>query len=708
MSQREADDRPETEKPYLEKPYVELVRRARAGDAGAFGELVGAFQDRAVGTAFGWVGDIELARDIAQEALTDAYRLLAQLDEPRAFPGWLRRIVVKHCDRATRGGKLAVVREEAAAAVASRVADPEQALADLDERERLRLAVAALPENERLPLVLHYFAGEGQPEIAEFLELPLSTIKKRLRTARARLREQGSEPMSEALERLRPSSSRNFSDTVKLYIALRAGDRRAVGALLDADPTLAEAEQQWDQKLTREGVLPFASRATPLITAVERGDAEMVTLLLERGALPDGACGCITGESALWAAVLIGRADLARKLLAAGADPNRLAATGNSPLHIASMRGNQELVDVLLAHGADPEQLDRSGRNAAAWASSKGHAEIPDRGTAEKSSEATRATGTWIETGIKALDLFVPLVRGARVRVPFRAGVGMVVLLGELCHRFAREGRAAVWTGFAQGPFDPVDLETEIGEAGLRGRVTTSVASASEGPVARRAAFERGLSHAETLCELEGLDVLLIIQSDEGHEVDVDASMARLARPSRGSLTTLFITPFANGTEQGAAAAWTELRPPFDAQIVLDRRRAKQMLLPSIHPSASLCRALSDQPSSGRASEEEQLPERHRTIAARARTLLESYEATDPELKLAPLEGGDEQAAQATQTVRARRLLGYLTQPFMTTEPFHGNPARESRFDQVLDDIDAILDGVAVHDTSGELGRRDL
>ena len=56
----------------------------------AFTELVHAFQDLAIGIAFGWTGDIESARDVAQEAFMDAYRNIHQLRDPAAFPAWFR------------------------------------------------------------------------------------------------------------------------------------------------------------------------------------------------------------------------------------------------------------------------------------------------------------------------------------------------------------------------------------------------------------------------------------------------------------------------------------------------------------------------------------------------------------------------------------------------------------------------------------------
>jgi F-type H+-transporting ATPase subunit beta len=110
----------------------------------------------------------------------------------------------------------------------------------------------------------------------------------------------------------------------------------------------------------------------------------------------------------------------------------------------------------------------------------------------------------------------------------------------------------------------------------------------------------------------------------------------------------------------------------------------KRALFPAIDPSASLSRALA----SGQASA------RHRDVAARATALLEEYEALDPTFAR---DGEDDQGA------RGRRLLGYLTQPFMTTEPFHGRPARESRLERVLCDVEAILAGEPVRNEAGEL-----
>ena len=65
-------------------------------------------------------------------------------------------------------------------------------------------AVEALPSDLRLPMVLHYFAGHTLAEIASLCDLPVSTVKKRMRVARARLREGMDDMAEEMTMRLRP------------------------------------------------------------------------------------------------------------------------------------------------------------------------------------------------------------------------------------------------------------------------------------------------------------------------------------------------------------------------------------------------------------------------------------------------------------------------------------------------------------------------
>ena len=173
----------------------ELVSRSAAGDVEAFALLVRRFQHMACGYAYSVLGDFHLAEDAAQEAFVDAYRLLGDLREPEAFPGWFRRIVFKHCDRMTRRRRPHVFLDAVAEPLAGG-ASPAEAV----ERREVREAIGILPEAQRQVVALFYIRRHSQPEIAAFLEVPLTTVKKRLVDARKKLRERMLDMVSETLQ----------------------------------------------------------------------------------------------------------------------------------------------------------------------------------------------------------------------------------------------------------------------------------------------------------------------------------------------------------------------------------------------------------------------------------------------------------------------------------------------------------------------------
>lgn len=165
-----------------------LVIRARSGDLEAFGEIVRRFQDMAHGCAYSFLGDFHLAEDVAQEAFLDAYRQLPSLRNPEAFSSWFRRVVFKHCDRITRGKHIRTVSMDAAAAtIAGEDTDAAQLTEDHETQEEVLAAIRALPEHERIVTMLFYINGYSQKEIGEFLEVPVTTVKKRLYDSRKRL-----------------------------------------------------------------------------------------------------------------------------------------------------------------------------------------------------------------------------------------------------------------------------------------------------------------------------------------------------------------------------------------------------------------------------------------------------------------------------------------------------------------------------------------
>jgi RNA polymerase sigma factor (sigma-70 family) len=177
-----------------------LVVRAQAGDLDAYGEIVGRFQDMAYGYAYSVLGDFHLAEDVAQEAFIEAYRCLANLREPAAFPGWFRRIVFKHCERMIRRKEVAAVPLEAAAGIASPGRYPAQAAEEREMKGKVLAAIRSLPEHERTVTTLFYINGYSQNDIAAFLEVAPGTVKSRLHNSRKRLKERILNMVSEQLK----------------------------------------------------------------------------------------------------------------------------------------------------------------------------------------------------------------------------------------------------------------------------------------------------------------------------------------------------------------------------------------------------------------------------------------------------------------------------------------------------------------------------
>jgi RNA polymerase sigma factor (sigma-70 family) len=198
------------------------LRAAHTEKSDAFGEIVRRFQDMAFGCAYAVLGDFYLAEDAAQEAFLSAWRNLDQLREPKAFPGWLKRIVLTQCNRLTRNKQLELVALEEIEGVPAPAheADVPAIAAHNDQQARVLAAIQSLPENERMVTALFYLGDCTANEIAGFLELPLTTVKKRLHTARHKLRERMTdmdEIVRDTLKDKRPSRNDQFAGTVKLF-----------------------------------------------------------------------------------------------------------------------------------------------------------------------------------------------------------------------------------------------------------------------------------------------------------------------------------------------------------------------------------------------------------------------------------------------------------------------------------------------------------
>jgi len=188
----------------------DLVVRAASpgGDAAdrltAFGELVTRFQDMVYGYAYSILGHFHLAEDAAQDAFITAFLRLEDLREPGAFAGWLRRIVHTACGRLTRRKEIPTAPLDAAAEPASRADEPARVVERSETRDQVLGAIRQLPDPQREATTLFYINGYSQSDIADFLEVPVSTVKNRLAASRSRLKERMLKMVEETLRSHRP------------------------------------------------------------------------------------------------------------------------------------------------------------------------------------------------------------------------------------------------------------------------------------------------------------------------------------------------------------------------------------------------------------------------------------------------------------------------------------------------------------------------
>jgi RNA polymerase sigma-70 factor, ECF subfamily len=165
-----------------------IVERALGGDAEAFGELVRRWERRIFALAYGMLSREEDARDATQETFLAAFRNLRGFRGEAKVSSWLHRIAVNQCLTRQRRAK---VRSESALAEeedgAAQVAAPleQSPVRVVEGRQRtaaVRRALNGLPVELKQIVVMKEFEELTFREIAEVLDLPLSTVKSRLYT----------------------------------------------------------------------------------------------------------------------------------------------------------------------------------------------------------------------------------------------------------------------------------------------------------------------------------------------------------------------------------------------------------------------------------------------------------------------------------------------------------------------------------------------
>ena len=168
-----------------------FLDRLRAGDAPAFEELVMTYQHRVFGVALRMLGNAAEAEEVAQEAFVRAHRALGDFRGDAKLSTWLYAITSRLCLNRLATGERRLTRqgEEALLRLSDAGPRPDAALERRELESALGRAIAELPEDRRIVVVLRDIEGLSYEEIAQVLEIELGTVRSRLHRARADLKE---------------------------------------------------------------------------------------------------------------------------------------------------------------------------------------------------------------------------------------------------------------------------------------------------------------------------------------------------------------------------------------------------------------------------------------------------------------------------------------------------------------------------------------
>jgi F-type H+/Na+-transporting ATPase subunit beta len=306
------------------------------------------------------------------------------------------------------------------------------------------------------------------------------------------------------------------------------------------------------------------------------------------------------------------------------------------------------------------------------------------------------------ETGIKVIDVLVPLERGGKAGLFGGAGVGKTVLLTEMIHNMiGHHDGVSIFCGIGERSREGQELHHEMKKAGVLPSMVMVFGQMNEPPGARFRVGHAALTMAEYFRDDEHRDVLLLIDNifrfiQAGMEVsglmgqmpsrlgyqptmgtELSGLEERIANTDSGAITSIqaVYVPADDFTDPAAVHTFSHL----SASIVLSRKRASEGLFPAIDPLQS----------SSKMATPGIVGERHYGLAQEIRRTLAQY----AELKDIIAMLGLEQLSPEDRNVvvRARRLERFLTQPFFTTEQFTGHQGKLVSLKDALDGCERIL-----------------
>lgn len=310
-----------------------------------------------------------------------------------------------------------------------------------------------------------------------------------------------------------------------------------------------------------------------------------------------------------------------------------------------------------------------------------------------------------LQTGIKIVDLFAPLIKGGKMGLFGGAGVGKTILLTEIMHNILgrEENSLSVFGGVGERTREGLELQEALVKSGAMKSSTLVFGPMGENPVVRFLSAFAAVSLAEYYRDSLKKDVLFFIDnafryaqagselsilmnrlpSEDGYQSTLESEMARLherlVSTPLNSITTIeaIYVPADDLLDHAVQTIY----PYLESIIVLSRDVYQQGLLPAVDILASTSVALSPKV----------VGDEHYSVALRAKTILKEAESLE---RIVSLVGESELSLEDQQKYRrARKIKNYMTQSFYVSEGQKGDGGSYVPVKTTISDVSAILEG---------------
>lgn len=313
-----------------------------------------------------------------------------------------------------------------------------------------------------------------------------------------------------------------------------------------------------------------------------------------------------------------------------------------------------------------------------------------------------------LETGVKVIDLLLPIPKGGKVGLLGGAGVGKTVVVQELINSFIKNHDGfSVFVGIGERTREGHELWKEAQELKFIDKTALVFAQMNEVPGARYRAAFAGIKIAEYFRDTEKKDILLFVDnifryvqagaelssllerlpSAVGYQPTLSYEMGsfqeRIGSTPDGSITSIqaVYIPADDLTDPSAVASFAH----FDSTIILDRDIAAQGRFPAVNPLESTSKLLA----------KGYISDIHFDTATRVIEILEQLSQLQDVILILGFNGLTDEDKKLVAS--ARRIQNFLTQPFSVAQKFSGHEGKSLPLEQTINSFSKIITGELNH-----------